>query len=89
MVEAEQKKSTKSETMAETNETVNKDNITTDQEAKPSELAEKASEANGKSEEVGMPGCNKRPREEDEEGGPEAKKVDTKADTADAVSGQG
>src|SRR4051812_21074079 len=66
MVEAEQKKSAKSETKATTDETVNPDHITTDQEA------------NGKSEEVGVPGSNKRLREEDEEGRPEAKKVDRK-----------
>ena len=86
MVELEQKKSAKSETEAETKETADKTHGLMDEEAKPSELDERASETNGKSEEVGAAGSKKRAREEDE-GAPEAKKADTRTDKVDGVNG--
>ena len=88
MVEAESKKSARSETEAETKEPAEKDDVAVDQVAKSSELDRKASETNGKSEEVGVSGSKKRAREEDGEDGPEMKKVDTKTEVLEAVDGQ-
>jgi hypothetical protein len=72
MVEAQQKKSANSKTEAETKEPTDRDGVIMDQQAKLSEPDAKNSATEGRSK--------KRAREEDDETGPEAKKVDVSAE---------
>jgi hypothetical protein len=83
MVEAEQKKSAKSKTETETKEPAGKEDVALNQEAKPSEPDADSSTPYIESEEAGKVQSRKRGREEengDDEGVPEAKKVDTKTE---------
>jgi hypothetical protein len=84
MVEAEQKKSTKSETEAEMKQSGDKDDVATNQETKPAELDTKISAPDSKGDETGEVQSKKRAREEEGDSAPpEAKKVDTKAEPVD------
>lgn len=83
MVEAEQKKSIRSETEAETKQSVDKDDVATAQETKLAEPDTKTSAPDSKGEESGEAHSKKRAREgEAEEASdsapPKAKKVDIK-----------
>jgi hypothetical protein len=82
MVEAEQKKSAKSDKSkveAEKEEPANKDDVATGQKAKVESGAEQPV-PDSKSEEVDRVESKKRAREGDDDAGPEMKKVDSKAE---------
>ena len=82
MVEAEQKKSAKSdksEAEAEKEEPADKSDVATDQKAKVEPEAEQPV-PDSKGEEVDGVESKKRAREDDDEAGPEMKKVDSKAE---------
>jgi len=79
MVEAEQKKSAKSEAEAGKDESTDKDDVTTSQKTKFEPEAEQPV-PESKSEGVDGAESKKRVREDDDEAGPEMKKVDSKVE---------